>query len=135
MKKTPLFAIFLFVLLLAAACTPAAQEEAILTVGDKGYTRSELVALGTLTVDYTDKDGETTAYEGVSLAVLLEDAGITGENLTFTAADDYAAELPAGEARSCENCLVAFDEDSLRLVMPDFSGKLQVKDLVSITAE
>lgn len=135
MKKTRLIISLLIVLALVTACAPAAQEAAILTVGTQDYTRSELEALGTMSVDYTDKDGEITAYEGVSLAALLEDAGVTGENLLFTAADGYEAELALNEASACENCIVAFDEDSLRLVMPDFSGKLQVKDLISITAQ
>jgi hypothetical protein len=135
MRKTRFFASLLMFLALMTACAPAAQEEAILTVGDKGYTRSELEALGTQSVDYTDKDGEITTYEGVPLAALLNDAGVTSDTLIFTAADDYQADMAAEEALSCENCIVAFDGDGLRLVMPDFSGKLQVKDLVSITAE
>ena len=135
MKKTQYFASLLVLLALVTACAPAAQEEAILTVGENAYTRSDLEALGTMSVDYTDKDGETTTYEGVSLAALLADAGISGGTLTFTASDDYQADLPADEALACANCIVAFDDTTLRLVMPDLSGKLQVKDLVSISAE
>mgnify|MGYP001079095604 CR=1 FL=1 len=135
MKKTRLLTSLVIVIALVTACAPAAQDEALLTVGEQGYTRSELEALGTQSVDYTDKDGETTTYEGVSLAALLDDAGLTGSTLIFTAADDYQADAAAEEVLGCENCIVAFDGEGLRLVMPDFSGKLQVKDLVSITAE
>ncbi len=135
MKKTRLFAILLIGLALLTACAPAAQEEALLTVGEKAYTRSELEGLGTLSVDYTDKEGETTPYEGVLLATVLEDAGIadSGSAVIFTAADGYEAEMPTDEAMACDNCIVAFDEASLRMVMPEQSGKLQVKDVVTIS--
>lgn len=133
MKIRRLFASFVIVLALVTACAPAAQEETMLTVGGEEYIRSELEALGTMSVDYTDKDGETTTYEGVSLAAILKDASVTGGNITFTAADGYEAEMAADEALACENCIVAFDDDSLRLVMPDLSGKLQVKDLITIS--
>ena len=137
MKKTRLFAGLLLILALVTACAPAAQEEAILTVGSTHYTRSDLEALGILSVDYTDKDGETTTYEGVLLSIILEDAGVAdaGSNVTFTAADDYQADMPVDEAVACKNCIVAFDEDSLRMVMPEQSGKLQVKDVVEITVQ
>ena len=137
MKKTRLFAGLLLILALVTACAPAAQEEAILTVGSKRYTRSDLEALGILSVDYTDKDGETTTYVGVLLSIILEDADVSeaGSNVTFTAADDYQADIPVDEAVACKNCIVAFDEDSLRMVMPEQSGKLQVKDVVEITVQ
>lgn len=137
MKKIPLFASFLIVFALVTACAPVAQEEALLNVGEQAYTRSELEALGTLSVNYTDKDGETTTYEGVLLSAVLEDARLTGagSTVTFTAADGYEAEMPTSEVTACENCIVAFDENSLRMVMPEQSGKLQVKDVISISVQ
>ena len=137
MKKTRFLASLLLVLALVTACAPAAQEEAILTVGSKLYTQSDLEALGTLSVDYTDKEGETTTYEGVLLSIILEDAGVAdaSSTVTFTAADDYQADMPIDEAVACINCIVAFDEDSLRMVMPEKSGKLQVKDVVTISVQ
>lgn len=135
MKKTRLFFALFVILALISACAP--QEEAILTVADKAYTKSELEALGTTSVDYTNKDGETTTYEGVPLMVVLEDAGLAepGTTLVFTAADGYEAEVTTDEVLGCEGCTVAFDGESLLMVMPDFSGKLQVKDVISITTK
>ena len=135
MKIIRLFVSLIVFLALITAC--ATVEEAILTVGSEEYTRSELEELGTLSVVYTNKDGETTTYEGVPLPNVLEDAGVAdaGDNLTFIAADGYKAEMPVDEALACKNCIVAFDEDSLRMVMPDFSGKLQVKDVIAITVQ
>lgn len=133
MKKSILFISLFVVFALLSACS--GSEEALLTVGSQEYTKSDLESLGTTSVDYTDKDGETTTYEGVLLSTLLEDAGVTGDNITFTAADDYSAEASMEEIVGCSNCIVAFDGDSLRTVMPDFSGKLQVKDLVVISVQ
>ena len=133
MKKTFVFAGLLIILTLLAACAPA-QEAAVLTVGGQEYSQSDLEALGTMSVDYTDKDGETTTYEGVLLSNVLSDAGATGETVVFTASDGYEAEMPMADAMACGNCIVAFDDGSLRMVMPEQSGKLQVKDVVEISA-
>jgi hypothetical protein len=104
----------------------------VLTVNGQDYSQSDLEALGVLSVDYTDKDGQTTTYEGVLLSDLLSDAGVTGKTVVFTAADGYEAEMPMADAMACANCIVAFDDGSLRMVMPEQSGKLQVKDVVEI---
>jgi len=135
MKKIRLFASLLLVIIVLAACAPTG--ETVLTVGDKAYTQSDLDSLGTESVDYTNKDGEVTTYTGVLLSSLLEDAGFpeSGANVIFTAADGYEAETTAEEVLACANGIVAFDEGSLRVVMPDFSSKLQVKDVVKISVQ
>jgi DMSO/TMAO reductase YedYZ molybdopterin-dependent catalytic subunit len=135
MKKTRFFVSLLIVFALITACTSETQEEVLLNVDGTDFTQSELEALGTMSVDYTDKEGETTTYEGVLLSAVLEAAGVAdaGSTVTFTAADGYEAEMPTDEALACDNCIVAFDENSLRMVMPDQSGKLQVKDVVQIS--
>lgn len=131
MKKTFVFAGLLIMLTLLAACAPA-QETAVLTVGGQEYSQSDLEALGAISVDYTDKDGETTTYEGVLLSEVLNNAGVDGETVTFTAADGYEAEMAMEDAMACSDCIVAFDDGSLRMVMPEQTGKLQVKDVVEI---
>ncbi len=142
MKKNTLLLVTLFLIMaLVSACSaaaPAATEAvvdtAVLTVGDKAYTKADLEALGTMSADYTDKEGVTTTYEGVSLSVLLDDAGLSGSaEITLTASDGYEVSLTVEEAVACANCIVAFDGDSLRTVMPDMSGKLNVKDLIAIS--
>ena len=139
MKKTSLFVSLFFVLALLTACGQTdgpKGDETILTVGSSEYSQSELEGLGLISVDYTNKDGVTTTYEGVALAELLLDAGTDeGSNVTFTAADEYSAEMALDEALACENCIIAFDDGSLRAVMPDLSSKLQVKDVVTINIE
>lgn len=131
MKKAFVFAGLLIMLTLLAACAPA-QETAVLTVGGQEYSQSDLEALGAISVDYTDKDGETTTYEGVLLSEVLNNAGVDGETVTFTAADGYEAEMAMEDAMACSDCIVAFDDGSLRIVMPEQTGKLQVKDVVEI---
>ncbi|HEY9121400.1 MAG TPA: hypothetical protein VIM80_00225 [Brevefilum sp.] len=140
MKKSILFTSLFILVALLAACsqTPEAvvTETAILTIGSEEFSLSELEAYEALSADYTNKDGETSTYEGVALIDLLEDANLTdGDTLVFKASDGYEAEMPLAEALSCANCIVAFDEDILRMVMPDMSSKLQVKDVIKISVK
>jgi hypothetical protein len=141
MKKTTLLTILLVLVAMLAACSPQAEATedtavALLSVNDKAYTQADLEALGTTSVDYTGKDGEVTTYEGVVLAVLLADAGAdSGTDMTFVAADGYEASLTVEEALACADCIVAFDGESLRSVMPEMSGKLNVKDLIEISVQ
>jgi hypothetical protein len=137
MKKHRLLIPLFLLLILISACAPeqAAVQETVLTVGDRGFSLSELEALGTISVDYTNKDGETSTYTGVSLAALLEDAALTGtgDTLVFTAADGYQADMDLADALACANCILAIDDGSLRMVMPGLSSKLQVKDIIEIS--
>lgn len=136
--KTRLLITLIVLITLISACAPAdgSPEETVLTVGEQGFSQSDLESLEAKTSDYTNKDGETTTYAGVSLSALLEKAGISGSGtLIFTAADGYQADLPLDEALACESCIVAFDDGSLQMVMPDMSSKLQVKDVIEITVE
>jgi len=137
MKKTHVLLTLFVLITLLTACSPTAApvEEAVLTVGAKTYTLSELEAFGTTSTDYTNKDGETTTYSGVSLITLLDDAELTsaGDTLVFTAADGYQADMDLDDALACTNCIVAIDDGSLRMVMPELSSKLQVKDVIEIS--
>jgi hypothetical protein len=139
MKKTTLIATLLVLMALITACTPqaaATEEVGVLTVNEMSYSQSALEELGTMSVDYTGKDGETTTYEGVLVSALLADAGAdSGAEVVFAAADGYEASATVEEIMACANCIVGFDEGSLRTVMPDMSGKLNVKDLVSIAVQ
>ena len=135
MKKTSVVVSLFVVFALLVACGQTAGEITVLTVGGQEYSQTDLETLGTMSVDYTDKDGETTTYEGVLLADLLKDAGVDddGDTVTFKAGDGYIADMPMADALACTDCIVAFDDDSLRTVMPEQSGKLQVKDVVEIS--
>jgi hypothetical protein len=118
------------------AVEPVAAEAALTLSGPAtgvSWSMEDLQTFPVTETDYTNKDGETTTYSGVSFSVFLADVGVESFNsLTLVAADGYTADVTADELADCENCIVAFDDGSLRSVMPDLSSKLQVKDLVEI---
>jgi hypothetical protein len=118
---------------------PASADAALKITGsvsqETSWTEVELKGMDTVETEYTDKDGETETYTGVPLSALLDQAGVQSgaTTLVFVAADDYTAESPLADVQACGNCIAGFQEGGgLRSVMPDFSGKLQVKDLVEI---
>ena len=96
---------------------------------------ADLEAMGRseLTIEHP-KEGQQT-YSGVFLSALLDRAQPSADGvLTFTAVDAYAVDVPVADARACEECLVAFDSGTLRLVMPDMGSSFWVKDVVFIEA-
>jgi len=123
--------------LVTEAQAPEPAAEAALSVtgaveNELALSMADLEALGVeeLAVEHPKKGAQT--YEGVRLSKVLDAAKPTGETLTFTAADGYTIDLPLADAQACTDCLIAFDEGSLRLAMPDMESSLWVKDLVSI---
>lgn len=102
---------------------------------EKSWAEDEVKALETMDVQAANKDGQMVDYKGVSLKGLLEMAKPANEAtaLVFVADDGYSAEMPLADAVSCEKCIVAFDDaGGFRMVLPDFSTKLQVKDVIEI---
>lgn len=95
----------------------------------------DLLAMEQVETVVTNKDGEDETFSGVSLASLLEAAGVqegTG-TVTFVAVDGYFYEMALADLEACADCIVAIDEDGgLRTAMPGMEGKAQVKSLVSI---
>jgi hypothetical protein len=118
-----------------------ANDDAALTF--TGRTENELTLSITdlQTMDVVEKTiehpkkGEET-YTGVMLSTLLDQAGPADEaTLTFTATDAYSVDVPVSDARACTDCMVAFDGDTLRLIMPSFGSSYWVKEVVSIEAK
>ena len=88
-----------------------------------------------ITVKHPKEEGEVT-YTGVRLNDILDKAGVSDDaELTFTASDAYTAVVPVSDARACKDCLVAFQNGSLRMVMPDMGSSFWVKDVISIEAK
>jgi hypothetical protein len=148
MKKVTLAMMILVISILVIGCAapaaaPAVEEplaveevaEAALMVGDTGFSRADLEGMNTITAESTSKDGETTEYTGVLAADLVAEAGLSGDTVVFTASDGYEAELALAELEGCADCIVAFDGDSLRMVLPGFPGNVQVKDVVAISTK
>jgi len=137
--------IILVISVLLAGCgggeaAPAVEEasetsgEIALTVGETGYSLEELQAMDTITAEAAKKDGSTVEYTGVLVVDLLADAGLAGETVVFVASDGYEAEAAAAELEACSDCIVAFDGDELRMVLPGFPSNLQVKGVVEINS-
>ncbi len=80
----------------------------------------------------TKKDGSTTEYTGVLVIDLLNEAGAAGGTVVFIASDGYEAELSMAELEGCADCIVAFDGEELRMVLPGFPSSVQIKGVVEI---
>lgn len=140
MKKNRFVLVFIILVLciVVGACTPALNAEPVLTLRglvEKEYTLDELNAFSQTSSEYTNKDGETTKYTGVAFSVIFNDAKLPIEPTTIkmVAIDAYVGEVTYDEIRDCTDCIIAILEDgTLRSVLPGFSGKANVKDLVSL---
>lgn len=144
MKRFTLVALTLALAL--AACAPGAAEPAapVLKVSDgsveKTFTTDDLKALGESRADF-----KGVTYVGVTLTVLLENAGIDPAGLTAVkavASDGFSANYDSA-LYSREDTLVAYatadgalgeEDGSFRMVLPDQEGKLNPRDLVEIIA-
>lgn len=149
MKRKHLVLVLLTVfVLLLASCGGGAPEseaetgtggEAALTVSgalnqELSLSMADLERMDSVDVEYTGKDGETESYTGVPVNDLLAEAAPGGDAsaVVFVASDGYEAELPLADLEGCGDCVVAFDGDELRMVLPGFSGKMQVKSVIEI---
>jgi hypothetical protein len=102
--------------------------------GQTSFTMADLEALGveTLTLDHP-KDGPRE-FTGVRLTSLLEAAGVdaTATTLTFIAADGYESDIPLADVLACADCLMAFDDGTLRAAMSGMDSKAWAKEVVEI---
>lgn len=141
------FLLVTFILVLTlTACASQSQESAgpVLKVSDgnveKTYTVDDLKSLGESQADF-----KGVTYIGVSLTVLLADAGIDATTLTAVkavASDGFTANYESA-LYSREDTLVAYatvdgplsEEDGFfRMVLPNEEGKLNPRQLVEIIA-
>lgn len=141
------FLLVIFILALAlTACASQTQEsvDTVLKVSDgnveKTYTADDLKSLGESQADF-----KGVTYVGVSLTVLLADAGIDVTALTAVkavASDGFTANYESA-LYSREDTLVAYatvdgplsEEDGFfRMVLPNEEGKLNPRQLVEIIA-
>lgn len=111
----------------ALTVSGAVDEELSLSMGD-------LEGMESVEVEYTGKDGETETYTGVPVNDILAETGLSGDAsaIVFVASDGYEAELSLADLEGCSDCVVAFDGDELRMVLPGFPGNVQVKGVVGI---
>ena len=132
----PIIVMILLASLLLAACSAQATPVTILKISggkaEVNLSANDIKGKGEIEVEYTGKDGTVTRYTGTSLKLLLTEIA-DANTLTLVGKDGYTAELSGADFLKCDSCIVNFQDDGgLRTVMPGFSGKLQVKDLVEI---
>lgn len=138
MKRLKVYVFVLLVLVLVVSC--GSKGEPILFVSgltEASFTQNDLGKMEMSKSEYTNKDDETTVFTGVPIINILTEAG-SGDfsKVVIVALDGYAAEVTSEELKSCPGCLLAYSEDNGWLaVMPDFSGKLQVKNVVELIIE
>ena len=135
MKRSEVILTIMIVTIMISACS--AGSKPILSVTgsmDKTYTKKGLFGFSQVESTYMNKDGEITEYIGVPMISILEDCGIeTYSSVTMMASDGYSAEITYEELSACSKCIITFlENDGLLAVMPDFSSKLQVRDLIEL---
>ncbi len=125
----------------APTATPLPQDVAVALkitgrVGrEMAWSEEEVRAMPTMDVQSKNKQGETSTYTGVSIAVLLEMAGVQAEAsaVAFTASDGSSAEAQWAEVQACQDCIISFrNKGGFSVVMPDFPSDLQLKGVVEI---
>jgi hypothetical protein len=135
MKRSKIILIILIAAAIVSAC--GASSEPILSVTgsiNKTFTKEELMGFSQIKSSYTNKDGEITEYLGVPMISILEESGVEiYSSVSMVASDGYSAEITYEELSMCNKCILTFQENGgLLVVMPDFSSKLQVMDLIEL---
>lgn len=138
MKRLKVYIFLLLALIIVVSCS--SKGDPILFVSgsaEASFTQYELEKMEMDKSEFTNKDDETTVYTGVPIINILTEAG-SGDfaKVEIVALDGYGAEVTSEELKSCSGCILAFSEDNGWLaVMPGFSGKLQVKNVVELKTE
>jgi hypothetical protein len=141
-----LFVVLFVVALLLVGCSsgddaaPADSGEVALKItgsvaNEQTWTEAQVKAMDTMEAESTNKEGETKTYTGVLITDLLAEAqpNADASTVVFVADDGYTAEITLEELNACADCIVSFrNQGGFSTVMPDFSGKLQVKGVVEI---
>jgi len=137
MNKKLVLSLILTALMVAVAACGGSKEETTFKVSglaEVSFSAQSLSSIEMVAVEYTEKDGSVNTYNGYPLTAVIALAGISDFSLvTMRAADGYSADVTADELAPCLECIVALDDEgNWRTVMPGFSGKQQVKDLVEL---
>ena len=117
------------IVVVAGGAETGGAEEAILTVAGKGFSMSDLEALGTIDVEV-----EGTQYSGIRILDLLDAAGASGAETISLVASDVATPAKWSWPDLTDDCILALDADgTLDGVLPELSKGGWVKDTVEIT--
>jgi DMSO/TMAO reductase YedYZ molybdopterin-dependent catalytic subunit len=142
-------AISIAVLRMLAACSgsaetagPSAGELALSVTGnvenEMAWTEQEVRSMDTIEAERENNKGEMSAYTGVPIKALMEEAGVPDDatTVTFVSQDDGSADVELADVRACDDCIVSFrNNGGFSIVMPGYRRKLQVKGVVEIRIE
>ena len=135
MKRSKIILAILIAAAMVSAC--GASSEPILSITGstaKTYTKKELMDFSQVESAFMNKDGEVTNFIGVPMVSIIENCEVeTYSGVTMVASDGYSAEITYEELTTYNKCIFTFlVNDGLLAVMPDFSSKLQVRDLIEL---
>jgi hypothetical protein len=105
---------------------------------DMAWSEEEVRSMDTIEAERENKEGEMSTYTGVPIKALLGEAGVSEDATTvrFVAEDDTTADTDLAEVLTCDDCIVSFrNQGGFSIVMPGYSGELQVKGVVEIQVE
>jgi hypothetical protein len=148
-KKLMLLGLSIIVLTVLVGCGgpsgggEASAGEAALRITGKvdsemAWSEDEVRSMDTTDAQRENKEGEMSTYTGVPIKALLDEAGVADDatTVTFVAEDDYTAETELAEVMACDDCIVSFrNQGGFSIVMPGYSGKLQVKGVFEIQVQ
>lgn len=123
-----------------AAVPPADVTGSLVIVGavgqSMGFMEADLRSLEVIKISAEHPKNGMQEFEGVSLNVLLNMAGVAegATTLVITASDGYSVEVGLGDVRACENCLLGFTNtlEKFKMVMPNLPSGTWVKDVVKL---
>jgi hypothetical protein len=138
MRKLKFITFSILVLALLVSC--GVQSGPVLSLTgeiEASYTQKELESMSSVESIYTNKDGETTVYSGISINEIFIKQGIVAFSaVNIVASDGYSANVTYDELSACSDCVLSYSKDNnWSAVMPNFSGKFQVKDVVEFTVK
>jgi len=138
MKRVKIIFLVVLILMLSVSCS-AKADPVLSTSGLKeaSFSQKDLEAIPMIDSNYTNKDGGTTVFSGVPFSELLSNSGVESySQLSIIASDGYSATVTFEELSNCSECVLSYSDDNgWSAVMPDFPGKLQVKDVVVLNVE
>jgi DMSO/TMAO reductase YedYZ molybdopterin-dependent catalytic subunit len=108
-----------------ATATPAPTAQAVLTVSGSvdnplALSMADLNAYENKSISTPFKNNTTLNATGVSLNKLLDDSKVksTATNVTLTASDGYNKTVMLSDIRASTDAIVAYDNGTLRAIIP-----------------
>lgn len=103
---------------------------------EMGFMEADLRAMNVLTINAEHPKDGMQDFDGVSLNVLLDMAGVKdgAKTLFVTSADGYTTEVVLSDVRACADCLLGFTNtlEEFKLVMPNLPSNTWAKEVVKI---